>query len=160
MIAQTFPLVEVAGNAYELGFQHGAQAAALVERYLLWTERLTGQTRDVLCERALAFLPYMEKLSPAFVTEVRGLAAGAGITFAEAMVCQARVEAGRVPDGGCTAFALKGAATADGALLVGQNQDLEAEYADVAILLRVKPSDGRPRADVHFCGAVGLFRHE
>ena len=71
--------VEVAGDAYELGYQHGAQASGLIERYLLWIERLTGQPRDVLCGRALAFLPYMERLSPAFVTEVRGLAKGAGI---------------------------------------------------------------------------------
>jgi isopenicillin-N N-acyltransferase-like protein len=156
MTTHTFPLVEVAGDAYELGYQHGAQAANLIERYLLWTERLTGQSRDVLCQRAAAFLPYMERLSPAFVTEVRGLAAGAGISFEEALLCQARAEAGRVPDGGCTAFALKGAATADGSLLVGQNQDLETEYADVAILLKVKPNDGRPRALIFtFAGQLG-----
>jgi isopenicillin-N N-acyltransferase like protein len=156
MITHTFPLVEVAGDAYELGYQHGAQTSHLIERYLLLTERLTGQPRDLLCRRALAFLPYMEKLSPAYVTEVRGLAAGAGISFEEALLCQARAEAGRVPDGGCTAFALQGAATADGRLLVGQNQDLEPEYADVAILLRVKPNDGRPRALIFtFAGQLG-----
>ena len=76
MTLHTFPLVDVAGDAYELGYQHGAQAANLVERYLLLTERLTGQSRDLLCQRAMAFLPYMERLSNAFVTEVRGLADG------------------------------------------------------------------------------------
>jgi isopenicillin-N N-acyltransferase-like protein len=156
MITHQFPLVEVAGGAYELGYQHGSQAKYLIERYLLWIERLTGQNRDLLCRRAREFLPFMEKLSPAFVTEVRGLAAGAGITFDEALLCQARHEAGRVPDGGCTAFALKGAATSNGELLVGQNQDLEAEYADVAILLRVKPNDGLPRALIFtFAGQLG-----
>ena len=121
VITHEFPLVEVSGDAYELGYQHGAQAANLIERYLLWTERLTGQPRDVLCQRALAFLPYMEKLSPAYVTEVRGLAAGAGISLEEALLCQARAEAGKVPEGGCTAFALQGEVTTDGGLLVGQN---------------------------------------
>ena len=156
VIGQTFPLLEVRGDAYELGYQHGAQAAALVERYLRLTERLTGRTRDDLCARALMFLPYMEALSPAYVTEVRGLADGAGISFAEALLCQARAEAGRVREGGCTAFALQGAATADGGLLAGQNQDLEAEYADVAVLLRVQPTDGRPRALMFtFAGQLG-----
>ncbi len=89
MVKQTFPMVDVRGDAYELGYQHGAQAALLIERYLRLTERLTGQAREVLCRRALAFLPFMERLSPAFVTEVRGLAAGAGITFEEALLCQA-----------------------------------------------------------------------
>lgn len=156
MVSQTFPLVDVRGDAYELGYQHGAQAAPLIERYLRLTERITGLSREVLCRRALAFLPYMERLSPAFVTEVRGLAAGAGISFEEALLCQARAEAGRVPDGGCTAFALKGSATADGGLLVGQNQDLEPEYADVAVLLQVRPTDGRPRALIFtFAGQLG-----
>jgi isopenicillin-N N-acyltransferase-like protein len=156
MTTHTFPLVEVAGDAYEMGYQHGVQAANLIERYLLWIERLTAQPREVLCGRALQFLPYMEQLSPRFVTEVRGLAAGAGISFEEALLCQARHEAGRVPDGGCTAFALQGEVTKGGKLLVGQNQDLETEYADVAILLRVRPNDGRPRALIFtFAGQLG-----
>ena len=156
MIGHTFPLLEVTGSAYEMGYQHGAQAAPLIERYLLLTERLTGKTRDVLCRNAMTLLPYMAALSPAFVEEVRGLAAGADIAFEEAVLCQARAEAGRVPEGGCTAFAVTGSATADGQTLAGQNQDLEAEYADVALLLRVKPNDGRPRALIFtFAGQLG-----
>lgn len=156
MNVPTFPLIEVAGSAYELGFQHGAQAAELVERYLRWIERLAGQPRDVLGWKARAFLPSLEALSPAFVAEVRGLAAGAGISFEEALLCQVRSEAARVQAEGCTAFGLTGAATADGQPLAGQNQDLEPEFADVAILLRVKPNDGRPRALMFtFAGQLG-----
>lgn len=152
----TFPLIEVSGDAYELGYQHGAQAAPLIERYLRWIEKLTGQPRDVLAQRSLIFLPHMEALSAAFVTEVRGLADGASISFEEALLCQARAEAGKVPEGGCTAFALSGSATRDGRLLVGQNQDLEPEYSDVAILLRVRPTDGRPAALMFtFAGQLG-----
>ena len=49
----------------------------LIERYLRLTERLTQLSRDTLCRDALAFLPLIERLSPAYVEEVRGLAAGA-----------------------------------------------------------------------------------
>lgn len=154
--APAFPVIEVSGDAYELGYQHGAQAAPLIERYLRWIEKLTAQPRDLLARRSLIFLPYMEALSKAFVTEVRGLADGAGISFEEALLCQARAEAGKIPEGGCTAFALGGSATSDGRLLVGQNQDLEPEYADVAILLRVRPTDGRPDALMFtFAGQLG-----
>ncbi len=156
MLGQTFPLLEVAGSAYELGYQHGAQAARLIERYLRLTERLTGKSRDQLCRNAMTLLPYMQALSADFVTEVRGLADGAGIAFEEAVLCQARAEAGRVSEGGCTAFAITGSMTANGQTLAGQNQDLEAEYADVAILLRIKPNDGRPRALMFtFAGQLG-----
>ena len=47
-----FPLVEVCGNAYELGYQHGAQAAGLIDRYLALIDRLTGLPREVLAGRA------------------------------------------------------------------------------------------------------------
>jgi isopenicillin-N N-acyltransferase-like protein len=156
MAASTFPYVEVSGSAYELGYQHGAQAAAMIERYVLLTERLTHLSRDRLCRNAMAFLPLIEAFSPAYVEEVRGLAAGAEISFEEALLCQARAEAGYTLEGGCSSFALTGAATANHQTLAGQNQDLPPEYSDVAILLHVKPSDGRPRALMFtFAGQLG-----
>jgi isopenicillin-N N-acyltransferase-like protein len=151
-----FPLIEVAGGAYEMGSQHGEQARPLVKKYLVWIERITGMSRDRLCRNATSFLPAMERLSPKLLEEIRGLADGAGISFPEALLCQARAEASNSWDGGCTAFALRGAATAGGIVLAGQNQDLEPEYADVAILLRVRPNDGRPRALMFtFAGQLG-----
>ena len=156
MTGHTFPLIEVAGDAYTMGRMHGEQAGPLVHRYLLWIDKITDKPRDLLCANAQRLLPAMEALSPRFVEEVRGLAAGAKITFEEALLCQARAEASHTQEGGCSAFALTGAATADGHPLAGQNQDLEPEYADVAILLKVKPTDGRPVALMFtFAGQLG-----
>lgn len=93
MPSHTFPLVEVSGNAYELGYQHGVQAADLIRRYLILTERLTRMSRVTLCRNAMSFLPLIEQFSPAYVEEIRGLASGAGLSFEEAMLCQARAEA-------------------------------------------------------------------
>jgi len=74
-----FPLVEVSGTSYEMGYQHGTQAA--------------GEPRELLAANALSFVPAIEALSPSFLEEVRGLADGAGISFEEAVLCQARAEA-------------------------------------------------------------------
>jgi len=169
----SFPLVEVSGTAREMGFQHGAQAAPLIHKYLLWIEKSTGKERGELGQRALAFQPAIEALSPLFVEEVRGLAEGAGISFAEAMICQARGEAARAPlnegdapfaEGGaafaegCTAFAFTGSATRGGVPLAGQNQDLPPEFSDIGILLHIKPTDGRPRAITFtFAGQLGYM---
>lgn len=153
---QTFPYVEVAGSAFEMGKQHGAQAAEMIQRYLLLIERQTQMPRAVLCQNALRFVPLIEAFNPAYMEEVRGLAEGAGLSFAEAMLCQARAEAAYQYDEGCTAFALTGAATLGGQTLAGQNQDLQPEYSDVAIVLHVKPNDGRPRAVMFtFAGQLG-----
>ena len=82
---------------------------------------------------------------------MRGLADGAGISFEQALLCQVRDEAARVTgaagrDQGCTAYAFTGSATADGQPLAGQNLDLEPEFEDLGIVLRVQPNDGRPQA--------------
>jgi len=158
MMGSPFPLVQAYGTSYQMGRQHGEQAAGLIRRYLLLIERVTGQPRDALCRNALHFLPRIEALSPPFVEEIRGLAEGAGVTFEEALLCQVRGEAAQVWEGGCTAFALRGQATADGSLLIGQNQDMIPEFEEVSIVLRLAPSDGRPRALLYtFAGQLGYF---
>lgn len=164
-----FPIVEASGDAFELGLQHGAQASDLIERYLRLIEKSTGHDRSVLAAGAMAFVPRIEALSPAYVEEVRGLANGAGISFEEAMICQVRGAAaselpaadrsGAIADhDGCTAFALTGEATRGGRTLAGQNQDLSPEMADVGIVLRLAPSDGRPRVVMFtFAGQLGYM---
>ncbi len=167
MHISSFPLLEVSGSAYQMGYRHGAGAGDLVRRTLTWIEKQSGTPRAVLARRALAYLPALQALSPAYVEEVRGLAEGARLPFEEAWLIQCRSEAcsaGQMapPDGwpqvaeGCSAFACTGMATADGRPLAGQNQDLEPEYADIMILLRVTPDDGRPRTlMVTFAGQLG-----
>jgi isopenicillin-N N-acyltransferase-like protein len=151
-----FPLIEVSGGSYQMGYQHGRQASDLIQSYLRWIEKMTGRPRSALCANAMRFLPYIEALSHKYVEEVSGLAAGAGISFEEAMLCQARGEAARRWEGGCTAFALTGKATADGNPLAGQNQDLPRDFSDVAVVLRVRPNDGRPAAVIFtFAGQLG-----
>ena len=151
-----FPLIEVEGNSFELGYQHGIQVSALIRDYLNWIEKLTGKPRDTLCRNAMEFVPLIKRLSMSFFDEIRGLSEGADITLDEAVLCQVRAEASRIREGGCTAFALKGQITYDSHPIIGQNQDLEPEFENIAILLKVRPSDGRPRALMFtFAGQLG-----
>lgn len=152
-----FPLIEVSGSSYDMGYQHGAQIPDLIEKYLFLIERITRKSRDELCKNAVRYIPLLEKLSPAFVEEVRGLAKGAGISFEEAVVCQLRGSAAVGPDSeACTSFALTGAATKDGNTFSGQNQDMGPDMATVGIVLWLKPNNGRPRiANFTFAGQIG-----
>lgn len=151
-----FPMVEVSGSAFEMGVQHGRQAEPLIRRYLTWIGKLTGKPPEMLRANAMRLLPYIRQLSEKYVDEIFGLAEGARISIADAVLCQARAEAAHSGEGGCTAFALTGEATADGKPLAGQNQDLEPEYARVAIVLRVRPNDGRPPTVMFtFAGQLG-----
>ena len=55
-----FPLISVEGNSFEMGYQHGSQAAHLVHKYLEWIEILTGKKRDLLCRNAMIFAPLIK----------------------------------------------------------------------------------------------------
>jgi isopenicillin-N N-acyltransferase-like protein len=153
-----FPLISVAGNSYDMGYQHGVQAADLIVKYILWIEKSNRKDRSELGHNALAFLPLIEQLSPALVEEIRGLAAGANIPFEEALLCQTRGATAQAQPEGCTAFSLTGTATATGHPLAGQNQDLPPEFSDLGIVLHLKPNDGRPRAITFtFAGQLGYM---
>ena len=62
------------GNSFEMGYQHGRQAAPLIQKYISWIERFTGKPRAELAAAAMWFLPMIQKLNRAYVDEVMGLA--------------------------------------------------------------------------------------
>src|SRR5947209_5202482 len=155
---RAFPLIDVSGSAYERGFQHGRAAADLIRRYpdvLRQLLRTEGRLRDPssepcelsdgeLAERALRFLPYLEEFAPEQVTEIRGIADGAEVPFGMALLVNVRAEVGvfdrRSPaTEGCTAFAAGPNATADGGVLVGQNQDQNRLMQELVVVLRAEP---------------------
>lgn len=86
--APSFPLIEAAGSADEMGYEHGRQARELIARYLLWIDRIARLPREVLFANALAYLAGAQAVSPALVDQVRGPARGAGISLEEALLCQ------------------------------------------------------------------------
>jgi isopenicillin-N N-acyltransferase like protein len=91
-----FPYIEVSGNANQMGYQHGKQAEPIIQKYLAWIVKFTGMDLNVLRSNAMRFLPYIQRLSPQYVDEIHGLAEGARISIADAVLCQARAEAARL----------------------------------------------------------------
>jgi isopenicillin-N N-acyltransferase-like protein len=97
MATGAFPHIRTRGQPFERGRQYGAQAGDPIRRFV---DRLVDRARrsrpdltraDVL-RRTLAFEPLYEAFAPHLVEEIRGLAAGARISFAEALLCNVRGE--------------------------------------------------------------------
>jgi isopenicillin-N N-acyltransferase-like protein len=166
-----FPLVEVSGPAYERGFQHGRACGDLIWRYAELLRRSSAdeaQSRaidpasaepneDELARRALRFLPWFEQFAPEQVEEIRGIAAGAELPFGLALLANVRGEVFRAasPWTGCTAVALGRQATADGGILLGQNQDQSPEMQNFVVILRVIPERGPRILMATFGGLIG-----
>ena len=149
-----FPLIDLSGSPRERGRIHGKAAADRLRRGArMYAESLlrSGVDWAELERRAEALVPSIEKFDPTYIEEMRGIAEGANEPFAAVVLMNARTEmvaaarqeqeAKQVPDG-CTAALALPEASADGALLHGQNWDWRAECAETGVLLRIHREDG------------------
>ena len=150
-----FPLVEISGSPRERGRMYGEKAR---ERILLSAGLYTDQLHrlgfdDANIERLVtAFLPRVREWAPDLVTEMEGVAEGAGIGLSAIVLINARTEVLQLarleagvgdddPDG-CTGAVLLPEATQEGTVIHGQNWDWRAECADSSIVLRILRDDG------------------
>ena len=156
------PHIVIAGAPNARGRHYGSQAGDLIRRHVdllvaalceQGGAALRGGKADLLA-RSLALLPLYEEYAPDLVEEMRGVAAGALITFPEALLLNVRAEALGLPEGGCTAFAIGRDLTADGAILAGQNMDQRPWNRDVLAVVTVRPERGPA---LTFCGHAGLL---
>ncbi|HVW57968.1 MAG TPA: C45 family peptidase [Rhizobiaceae bacterium] len=154
---KSFPFVSVSGKPYERGRLYGA---AVADRVRLSAE-LYGGTLDELGYRGAerrtlieGFAHQIESVGVHYVEEMRGIADGAGVEFADIVMINARTEvvakarrergvtARREPEEGCTGIIVLAPRSKTGSLLHAQNWDWRAECAETGIVLRVHRDDG------------------
>jgi isopenicillin-N N-acyltransferase-like protein len=159
-----FSVARFEGDDFELGRQHGEQFAEQVGVQLAETLAAavtSGLPRDAALAWSAAQLPRIAASGPHWIDELRGLAAGAGISLAEAAALQVRPGSGAMPEG-CTSFAAAGDATADGCPLAGQNRDVVPAYRRRMFVAIVRPRS-RPAIVMHHVpgelGGVGMNAH-
>lgn len=167
MTIDYFPLIEVSGDAYQRGWSHGAQARDRVHRsvaiYAKSLDRLTfcdSQLRTLLD----GFTCEIERFDASYIDEMRGIADGAGVSFDDVLMINARTEimaqaAQSVERGAdeCTSVGVFPRRSASGTYFQGQNWDNRVDCADTIILLRIIREDG---PDVlTFVEAGGLARY-
>jgi isopenicillin-N N-acyltransferase-like protein len=160
-----FPYIEVSGTPFQMGMQHGRQAAGQVRgfaEYLISAARTAGDDRspEELRRAVLLgthrFLPWFEQYCPTVLEEVRGLAEGAELTLEEALLLQIRGEIVPALGGeGCTSYAVTARGTSTGGILAGQTSDMEPAMEQHFLVLHVAPNGG-PRAVMWtFAGQLG-----
>jgi hypothetical protein len=156
--------IELAGDDYEIGYQHGAACRDAIRGFL--ADRLAQlvegpvepAARARLLERAQAYGAFVGGALPHLARELEGLAAGAGISAAEATLLQYRREL--APPGApaaaeCSLVAFRGP---DGEAVLAQNIDLNCAMTPLGRVIRTSPADERvPRSLVYtFAGLLGF----
>ena len=160
------PLIELSGTPSQIGASHGEHQRERIreyaERFVDWLLRRANNelTVESLWEHWSPQVAVNERLAPALVEEMRGIARGAGIAFEKIFLLNSLLDLVRFfyPDMsgsfGCTTFAVARCANDEGTL-VGQTYDLPAMNQDYLLLLRLTPEQGPRQLVFTFSGIVG-----
>jgi len=155
--ARPFPHLRVEGSARERGRAYGAGAAERVARsvdaYREVFAAYAGWDWARVRAEASRYEAPIAAFSRKFAEELRGIAEGAGIDFADALAINVRTEvmfaakartaaeSGRMP-GECTAFVALPEASVDGHTLIGQNWDWLPHCFDTVVVVEAVQDDG------------------
>jgi isopenicillin-N N-acyltransferase-like protein len=147
-----FPLIEIEGLPEARGLAYGRHARErILKSIALYSGALRqlGMGQTALADAVGSLLPAIESFAPDLVVEMRSIARGAGVTFEEIVLVNARTELlqiaarARASDrDGCTGAVLLSPATAGGEVIHGQNWDWRAECVETAIVLKIRRDDG------------------
>ncbi|MFF5980216.1 C45 family autoproteolytic acyltransferase/hydrolase [Streptomyces olindensis] len=158
------PFVRIHGDPYTRGHRHGAELGERLRDFVGdGLARLARIMPDPVSMRSLrdtlaAHRAEIESQTPRLAEEIRGLAAGAGLTEDEALLLQLRREVmgyRRIPVAGdCTTYARAG----DGPPVLAQTVDLNGDLDDQISVLHVAPT-GSPRQALvlSFGGLLGYL---
>lgn len=151
------PLVTVSGGPLERGRQYGEQAATRIKRGVdSYTAQLEAselgwaEIKNLVAQ----FEPTIERFDPNYITEMKGIAEGAGVSYPAVVMLNARTEllklaqrkkmgraADDLPDG-CTGVVVMPGATRDGRLIHAQNWDWRLQSAEASVVLKIQRDDG------------------
>ena len=162
MTAQRFPLLELAGTPYEIGYRHGSAFRELVGRSMAIADELLNVPRRTSVADARRSIGYCREQAPELMEEIRGIADGAGVTEDEVFALNAELDMlgsqrrlKDTPVMDCWASAFGSGATARGHTLVTWNAEDYARWLPVCVLLRIEPRDAPPCLTWTFAGFVG-----
>lgn len=153
-----FPHVRVQGGPRERGRQYGEQArdriGLSISAYGEVFREYAGWDWPRVREEALRYEAAIAAFNSAYVEEMRGIAEGAGVDFADILSINVRTEvmfaakaraaadASRPGVGECSAFAVLPGASADGHTLIGQNWDWLLHCFDTVVVVEARQEEG------------------
>nr|WP_063818014.1 C45 family peptidase [Herbidospora sakaeratensis] len=146
-----FPVVRVAGPPAERGRRYGALARTRIHRSIAAYQRVfehyAGWDWATVRAHAAQYRDVVGDFAPASLTEMRGIAEGAGLDVDEILALNTRSEimfhaGSREMPHECTSLTLLPDRSATGTTLIAQNWDWLLHSMDTAMLLEVTRDDG------------------
>lgn len=155
--------IQLSGEPYERGVQYGRAVGEAVQRFLadhvarINLIRHAPLSAEEITRHVGAHAAVIEREVPELAAEIRGLAAGAEISYEQALTLQLRRELIGAPTGDSGGDCSTIVERRDQGVLIGQTVDQDGLIADLGTVLRITPAE--PAAPVvlmfTFAGLLG-----
>jgi len=154
-MSKPFPFLKAVGTHYEIGQQIGVAFDYLIKKYINIIIGSLSLSLKTTKSRVSLFIPSIKKHCPHLMEEIRGMADGAGISLEEALIPNIRSGINLDFVGGCSAYVIGKKVTADGKVLIGQNQDLPPQMQELGVVLHLAPEGENQILMWTFAGLLG-----
>jgi isopenicillin-N N-acyltransferase-like protein len=151
MATDSIPVIKVSGTHRQVGQQIGERLTPQLQRTMeqMHQELPPGISWEVILQKGRLCLAHSRAVYPQFIDELEGIAEGAELPFDEVFLgmCEELWEAAAWRAGGpgrskgCTDFAARGRATANGSTLLAHTNDLSPGDEQDLVILRVQAGD-------------------
>jgi isopenicillin-N N-acyltransferase like protein len=163
------PIVELSGNGYERGRQHGkVLKEKIAEVFLKWKKSIETDTKENADTVISAFLQYsnfepsIKKFTPEIYDEIKGIAESSGQPFKDVLAFQLVDEfwvyidkKNNIQKHHCSSIGV--AASAANPAYVCQNMDLDPYMNGYQVLLHIRATTEEPEQYILSCaGLIGL----
>jgi isopenicillin-N N-acyltransferase-like protein len=160
------PVVEIKGNGYERGFQHGNQLKReIAEIFAKWKENIVLSTKrnadSVIAEflKTTSFKPAIDRWTPGMMDEVKGIADGSGQKYDDVFSFQLVDEfwvyldrLANIKKEHCSGIGVP--LTKNHPACIAQNMDLETFMNGYQVLLHIKGTNTEPEQYLLTCAGL------
>lgn len=145
------PLIEARGSHRQVGEQIGSGCSSKIQASISDLKKSIpgGVTWEDMLYQSRLYLAASRQVYPDYVEELEGIAEGAEVPFDELFlsICEELWETAAWRDHrlrarrGCSDMAARGNATLDGSTLIAHTNDLEPDYEESLVILKIQADD-------------------
>ncbi|MEG7530311.1 MAG: C45 family peptidase [Hungatella sp.] len=160
-----FPLIEVSGTSYEIGYQYGQFCKEKIAGSIACYEEMfmdySGLTWERAKELSTRFVDVIRDYNPDYLEEIRGVSDGSGFEFEDILALNCRSELVFVgnefdkSDGGCTSIGVSSEAGANQDAYLAHNWDWKTSQQASMVLIKVRQQHGKP--DIFMVTEAGII---
>ncbi len=166
----TMPVIEISGEPYDLGFQHGKickyMITKIADEFIQKLVEITGVEKSKIIDEALKYeKAILGQIGDEYIEEMKGIADGAEVDYKNILILNCGWDLLNSlptpethPSYMCSSFSSFADDTRNGNLICGHNDDGARNIDQFLVLLKATPAKGRSFAAPVVPGYIGYHR--